>query len=67
MTKRLSVVSKSEKQFLDDAVFAAERAKGKKLSGPEKKEVLRVARNQLLGQRKAEAAKRVRADERQAA
>jgi len=30
-------------------VFAAERAKGKKLSGPEKKEVLRVARNQLLG------------------
>jgi len=66
MTKRLSVVSKPEKQFLDDAVFAAERAKGKKLSGPEKKEVLRVARNQLLGQREAEAAKRVRADERQA-
>ena len=67
MTKRLSVVSKSEKQFLDDAVFAAERAKGKKLSGPEKKEVLRVARNQLLGQREAETAKRARADERQAA
>lgn len=67
MTKRLSVVSKSEKQFLDDAVFAAERAKGKKLSGPEKKEVLRVARNQLLGQREAEAAKRARAEERQAA
>jgi len=67
MTKRLSVVSKSEKQFLDDAVFAAERAKGRKLSGPEKKEVLRVARNQLLGQREAEAAKRARADERHAA
>lgn len=66
MTKRLSVVSKSEKQFLDDAVFAAERAKGKKLSGPEKKEVLRVARNQLLGQREAEAAKRTRDDERHA-
>jgi len=32
MTKRLSVVSKLEKQFLDDAVFAAEPAKGKKLS-----------------------------------
>jgi len=32
-----------------------------------KKEVLRVARNQLLGQREAEAAKRARADERQAA
>lgn len=37
MAARLHVVSKTEKQFLDDAVFAAERAKGKKLSGPEKK------------------------------
>ena len=37
MSGRLHVVSKPEKQFLDDAVFAAERAKGKKLSGPEKK------------------------------
>ncbi len=67
MAGRLHVVSKTEKQFLDDAVFAAERAKGKKLSGPEKKEVLRVAREQLLGQREAEAAKQKRADERQAA
>ncbi|WP_368929113.1 hypothetical protein [Mixta calida] len=67
MTKRLNVVSKPEKQFLNDAVFAAERAKGKKLSGPEKKEVLHVAREQILGQRKAEAAKKARADERQAA
>jgi len=67
MTKRLSVVSKPEKQFLHDVVFAAERAKGKKLSGPEKKEVLRIARNQLIGQREAEVAKRARADEHQAA
>jgi len=37
MAGRLHVVSQTEKQFLDDAVFAAERAKGKKLSGPEKK------------------------------
>jgi hypothetical protein len=37
MTGRLHVVSKAEKQFLDDAVFSAERAKGKKLSWPEKK------------------------------
>lgn len=66
MAGRLHVVSKTEKQFLDDAVFAAERAKGKKLSGPEKKEVLRVAREQLLGQREAEAAKQARAEERQA-
>jgi hypothetical protein len=67
MAGRLHVLSKPEKQFLDDAVFAAERAKGKKLSGPEKKEVLRVARGQLLAQREAEAAKQTRADERQAA
>lgn len=60
MVDRLHVVSKTEKQFLDDAVFAAERAKGKKLSGSEKKEVLRVAREQLLGQREAEAAKQAR-------
>lgn len=67
MSGRLHVVSKTEKQFLDDAVFAAERAKGKKLSGPEKKEVLRVARVQLLGQREAEAAKQAWAEERQVA
>lgn len=67
MAGRLHVVSKTEKQFLDDAVFAAERAKGKKLSCPEKKEVLRVAREQLLGQREAEAAKQARVEERHAA
>lgn len=67
MAGRLHVVSKTETQFLDDAVFAAERAKRKKLCGPEKKEVLRVAREQLLGQREAEAAKQARAEERQAA
>jgi len=67
MTGRLHVVSKTEKQFLDDAVFAAERAKGRKLSGPEKKEVLRVAREQLLGQREAGVAKQARVEERQVA
>jgi len=67
MTGRLHVVSKTEKQFLDDAVFAAERAKGKKLSRPEKKAVLCVAREQMLGQREAEVAKQVRAEERHAA
>jgi len=67
MTGRLHVVSKFEKQFFDDAVFAAELAKGKKLSGPEKKEVLRVAREQMLGQREAEVAKQARAEERHAA
>lgn len=58
----LHVVSKAEKQFLDDAVLAAERAKGKKLSVLENKEVLRVAREQLIGQREAEAAKEIRAE-----
>lgn len=67
MTDRLHVVSKTEKQFLDSAVFAAERAKGEKLSGPEKKVVLRAAREQLLGQREAEAAQQARAEEHQAA
>lgn len=67
MAGRLHVVSKTEKRFLDDAVFAAERAKGKKLSGSEKKDVLRVAREQLLGQREAEAANHAWGEERQAA
>lgn len=67
MPKRLTVVSKPEKQFLDDAVFAAERAKGKKLSGLERQEVLRVARRQILSQREAEKAKQARFEERQAA
>ncbi|MDV5142740.1 hypothetical protein [Chimaeribacter arupi] len=67
MSQRLNVVSKPEKQFLDDAVFAAERAKGKKLSGPERKEVLRVARQQILSQREAAAASKAREQERHAA
>lgn len=67
MAKRLAVVSKPEKQFLHDAVFAAERAKGKKLSGLEKKEVLRIARQQILSQRVAADAQKARAEERQQA
>jgi len=67
MSQRLNVVSKPEKQFLDDAVFAAEQAKGKKLSGPERKEVLRVARQQILSQREAAAASKAREQERHVA
>ena len=67
MAALLHVVSKTEKQLLDDSVFAAELAKGKTLLGPEKKEVLRVASEQPLGQHEAEAAKQARAGERQAA
>jgi len=37
MVGSLHVVSKPEQQFLDDAFFAAERAKGKKLSGMAKR------------------------------
>ncbi|GLY63346.1 hypothetical protein Pcaca05_42030 [Pectobacterium carotovorum subsp. carotovorum] len=36
---RLSSLSVSEKQFIDAAVFAAERAKGARLSGTDKKSV----------------------------
>lgn len=42
MAGRLHVVSKTEKQFLDDAVFAAERVKGKKLFWSEKKRCCRL-------------------------
>lgn len=66
MPKRLAVVSQPEKQFLRDAVFAAERAKGKQLSGLEKREVLRVARLQILSRRDAERATQARSEERQA-
>lgn len=37
MAGHLHVVSKAEQPFSDDAVFAAERTKGKTLFGPEKK------------------------------
>lgn len=47
-------------------MFAAERANGKKLP-VRKKEVFRVAPEQLLGQRKAEVAKQALAEQRQAA
>ncbi|GKW44255.1 hypothetical protein EXT73_22605 [Pectobacterium atrosepticum] len=50
---RLSSLSISEKQFIDAAVFAAERAKGALLSGTEKKKVLAMARQQIISQRDA--------------
>ncbi len=50
---RLSSLSASEKQFIDAAVFAAERAKGARLSGPERKKVLATARQQIISQRDA--------------
>ncbi|WP_395303363.1 hypothetical protein R0L47_23430 (plasmid) [Pectobacterium polonicum] len=48
---RLSSLSVSEKQFIDAAVFAAERAKGARLSGTEKNKVLATARQQIISQR----------------
>lgn len=50
---RLSSLSVSEKQFIDAAVFAAERAKGARLSGTEKNKVLATARQQIISQRDA--------------
>lgn len=50
---RLTSLTHAEKQFLEDAIFAAERAAGKKLSRPERDIVLHQAREQIVGQRYA--------------
>lgn len=51
---RLQRVSLTEKRFLDEAVHAAARVKGKKLTAEERRKVLCVAREQIRSQRKAE-------------
>jgi hypothetical protein len=60
---RLQRVSLTEKRFLDDAVHAAARVKGKKLTA-ERRKVLCVAREQIRSQRKAEQIKNERNKER---
>ncbi|EFC1967726.1 hypothetical protein H8I95_27835 [Klebsiella pneumoniae] len=57
-------VSLTEKRFLDDAVHAAARVKGKKLTAEERRKVLCVAREQIRTQRKAEQIKYERNKER---
>ncbi|HFL5259078.1 hypothetical protein [Escherichia coli] len=61
---RLQRVSLTEKRFLDDAVHAAARVKGKKLTAEERRKVLCVAREQIRSQRKAEQIKNERNKER---
>lgn len=57
-------MSLTEKRFLDDAVHAAARVKGKKLTAEERRKVLCVAREQIRTQRKAEQIKYERNKER---
>jgi len=51
---RLPSLSETEKAFLEDAVAAAERAAGRRLSRPEKNIALNRARGQLNDQRYAD-------------
>ena len=53
-------MSLTEKRFLDDAVHAAARVKGKRLTAEERRKVLCVAREQIRSQRKAEQIKNER-------
>ncbi len=60
---RLQRVSLTEKRFLDDAVYAAARVKGKNLTAEERRKVLCIARDQIRSQRKAEQIKNDRVKE----
>ncbi|HHF9254292.1 TPA: hypothetical protein ACPT6I_005365, partial [Escherichia coli] len=63
---RLQRVSLTEKRFLDDAVHAATKVKGKKLTSEERRKVLCIAREQIRSQRRAEEIKKERDKERHA-
>lgn len=56
--RRLQRVSLTEKRFLDDAVHAATKVKGKKLTSEEGRKVLCIAREQIRSQRRAEEIKK---------
>ena len=62
-TGRLQQLSLTEKRFLDDAVYAAARVKGKNLTAEERRKVLCIARDQIRSQRKAEQIKNDRVKE----
>ncbi|HDP3045170.1 TPA: hypothetical protein P6L05_002658 [Staphylococcus aureus] len=64
---RLTNLKPAEKQFLDDAVAAAERASGKKLNQPNRHIVLNRARAQIESQRHADRQRALREEERQQA
>jgi len=60
---RLTSLTVAEKAFLDEAVAATERAKGKTLSRPEKHIVLNQAREQIEAQRYADRRRSEREEE----
>lgn len=64
---RLNNLTAAEKKFLDDAVAAAERASGKKLSQADRRTVLERARGQIESQRYADQQRQAREEERQQA
>lgn len=64
--RRLQGVSLTEKRFIDDAVHAATKVKGKKLTSEERRKVLCIAREQIRSQRRAEEIKKERDKERHA-
>lgn len=64
---RLTNLTPAEKKFLDEAVAAAERASGKKLSQQQRRIVLDQARVQIESQRYADRQLALRDEERQQA
>ena len=64
---RLTDLTPAEKKFIDDAIAAAERAAGKKLSQPNRHIVLNRARAQIESQRFADRQRALRETERQQA
>ncbi|WP_459694466.1 hypothetical protein, partial [Achromobacter xylosoxidans] len=64
---RLTNLKPAEKQFLDDAVAAAERASGKNLNQPNRHFVLHRARAQIESQRHDDRQHALRGEERQRA
>jgi len=62
---RLTDLTPAEKRFIDEAVDAAERASGKKLSPPDRRIVLNRARAQIESQRHADRQRALREEERQ--
>jgi len=64
---RIADLSAAEKQFLDDAIAAAERVEGRKLNKPKRSIVLNRARAQIESQRYADRQSALREEERQQA
>lgn len=66
MPGRITSLTPAEKKLLDDSLAARERVIGKPLKGTRRTAVLNAVREQILSQRRADAAKNQRTAERQA-